>query len=442
MPTTMKFMVVGMNSASVDVKGVVVARMGNTFIPFAGILYYRSTRPGGLESIPTLGMSMPAQYLAVGHSQESGRAKAFVLVSPESGLNRLLACAVQLNENERIPQPVQSFETTRKNSPSLCTFNHDAESIIVVTARRRLHKNGLWERPFHLSTRPTRIPNLKDVRSWMHPYRHELTTVIAAAQIHCSRKVLSMANPAASEGVTTISWPITPSFPWNPAGETGTDVPWPSSIQDLPPIVIPTSLVPSSKKTKVPLGAILGAVFGSLLLCIVLVTLIILRRRRRRGRADMPQVNPFHEAHTPARSTDPAWYHIEPHKGAPPSTPLTATMLTPAQPKLRVPAPMGQVSPSTNTTPSHPPVPSPAPAADLHRDLITRPVLSGEDRTPSDAQQTPAESRQVLEAVRTLQTFLERQPRDVEQGESPDGRTPSVRRDTNIPPPAYQELSR
>jgi hypothetical protein len=237
----------------------------------------------------------------------------------------------------------------------------------------------------------------------------------------------------------TVSWP---TIAWNTAQATGIDGgAWPNFPESLPPVVFPTWILPAGSggaSTQPPLGAILGAVFGGLFVCVAVVTVLVFRRRRRRRRADMSQINPYHEAYTSNQSPKPTRSHSEPRL-TPGATPIPTTVHT----KLRVPAPTIQVSPSTSSAPSGPSIPSPAPPADLRRDSL---AVSHSALLAGDAQSTPAESRQVLEAVRTLQTYLDRQPRDVEEGRGgSDVRTPSSAGHAhapNIPPPAYEESPR
>lgn len=250
-----------------------------------------------------------------------------------------------------------------------------------------------------------------------------------SSQTQTFATVLSTASPAATTSSRTVT-----SFPTESSSEASS----------------------SGKVNKAPIGPIVGGGIGGILVILLLVLAAIwLRKRRLRLQFGGSEATSYEEtinplalsltshsatAHGPVLATQSSstpLFALPQIKTRPQEntngTPTTSPVLTRPQPKGR---------PSANN--SHNPFQSPT-SSNLSPSILNAnstssqagalPVNSGSPRNavPSD------DSLQVVEAIRTLQTYLQRQPDGLGQVAQGLGMNTADDVDTLNPPPAYEE---
>jgi hypothetical protein len=206
----------------------------------------------------------------------------------------------------------------------------------------------------------------------------------------------------------------------------------------------------SSGTARIPTGPIAGGVIGSILLLALLgLAFFCIRRRHRRRERDGDKLMPFdkladtpvpipifHTKERPYAAASPAIPAFTPPqpKIRSPDNSLLNPLLTLPQPKIRTPA---DHHPSSPASPSSPNPPSPIVSGDPGPSRVTSMHSTRISYDPEDH----SESLQVSEAIRTLQTYLQRQPEGL--GHVVQGLGVSTSSDgaeaLRSPPPAYEE---
>ncbi|KAH6912169.1 hypothetical protein BKA70DRAFT_1422888 [Coprinopsis sp. MPI-PUGE-AT-0042] len=210
-----------------------------------------------------------------------------------------------------------------------------------------------------------------------------------------------------------------------------------------------------SKKggTKAPIGPIVGGVIGSILLILLLALAAIWIRKRRQKKEGGQSEVIFYESPMDPPALNPSWHSGSAHDLLSASQPSSSPLFTPPQSKIRsqgnesgtpsathflVPA-QPKVRP-TQTPSTRAPSSSNVPLSTTN--INSESIQAGSSPTneaSSNGTGSTDDSRQVVEAIRTLQTYLQRQPEGLGQVAQGLGMATTDNVDTLNPPPAYEE---